>query len=191
MPTADYLKSASPEGLCAFEYQVELLQSAGHTIRRAELTPDIRILHQNLTTFQRFELAQVHAKLWRKYSAFYQDSTGVAILAGQRISPNEYRKSAERRSSFRAQLAYTMSSTGIDIWVTLSAPGIAPKGLSSTGNAVMSAPFSFAGLPAINLRAPNTLGKLPSGLQCVANVGRDQELIASARVIASALELAG
>lgn len=191
VPTADYLKSASPEGLRAFEYHVELLQTAGYTIRRAELTPDIRILHQNLTTFQRFELAQVHANLWRKYSALYQDSTSAAILAGQRISPNEYRKSAEWRSSFRAQLASTMSSAGIDIWVTPSAPGLAPKGLSSTGNAVMSAPFSFAGLPAINLPAPNTLGKLPFGLQCVADAGRDQELIASARGIASALELAG
>ncbi|MHA7306862.1 amidase family protein [Arthrobacter sp. TMN-49] len=187
VPTENYLGSASAEGLRAFRYHLNLLRAAGYEIREASLTADIQVLHHNLFTFQRFELAQVHAAWWREYSALYHPSTAAAIRDGQVITEREYQEAGNWRAAFCDQIAATMSMNGIDIWVTPSAPGLAPRGLSSTGDAVMSAPFSFAGLPAMSLPAPNPAGGIPFGLQCVAAEGQDQVLLGHAHGIADAL----
>jgi len=187
IPTRDYLSSASPQALRAFEQHIGLLRNAGYEIREESLTPDIAALHRNLTVFQRYELAQVHASWWMDYSAFYRPRTAAAIRDGQRITSNQYRAAAAWRTDFCDRLADTMGTTGVDLWVTPSATGLPPRGLSSTGNAVMSAPFSFAGLPAVSLPAPNPEGGLCFGLQCVAAVSQDQKLLMHAGSIATAL----
>lgn len=106
----------------------------------------------------------------------YHPWTAAAIRDGQRITANEYQNAKAWRAIFCEQLAVTMSKAGIDVWVTPSAPGLALHGLSSTGDAVMSAPFSIAGLPAISLPAPSLTGGILFGLQCVAAERHDQEL---------------
>ncbi|WP_104103852.1 amidase [Arthrobacter sp. 08Y14] len=188
IPTSDYLRSTSPPGLRAFEHHMNLLRDAGYEIRERSLTPDIAALHRNLAIFQRYELAQVHASWWMKYSALYRPRTAAAIQDGQRITSDQYRAATSWRATFRDRLADTMSATGIDIWVTPSAAGLPPLGLSSTGDAVMSAPFSFAGLPAVSLPAPNPQGGMCFGLQCVAAAHQDRELLTYARRIAAALD---
>lgn len=187
VPTEDYLFSASPEGRYAFNCHLDRLRESGYEVREVPLTPEIQTLHRNLFTVQRFELAEVHSAWWREYSTLYQQSTAAAIRDGQRITGDEYKKANDWRTRFREQIAATMSDCEIDVWVTPSAPGLPPHGLSSTGNPVMSAPFSFAGLPAVSVPAPNPAGGIPFGFQCVGAVHQDQELLAHARGIAATL----
>lgn len=63
-----------------------------------------------------------------------------------------------------------------------SATGPAPRGLASTGDARMNAPWTALGTPAISIPMP-VAGGLPLGLQLTADQGED------ARVIRTAMRL--
>jgi Asp-tRNA(Asn)/Glu-tRNA(Gln) amidotransferase A subunit family amidase len=79
-----------------------------------------------------------------------------------------------------------MEAAGIEAWVTPAATGPAPTGLTTTGDPVMSVPWSVAGLPAVSLPSGLVDG-LPVGLQCVGPAGDDERLLAAAAAVAAAL----
>jgi Asp-tRNA(Asn)/Glu-tRNA(Gln) amidotransferase A subunit family amidase len=60
-----------------------------------------------------------------------------------------------------------------------AATGPAPRGLASTGDARMNAPWSALGTPAISIPLP-VAGGLPLGLQLTANHGEDARVIRTA-----------
>jgi Asp-tRNA(Asn)/Glu-tRNA(Gln) amidotransferase A subunit family amidase len=65
----------------------------------------------------------------------------------------------------------------IDVWITPSTIGPAPKGLDSTGDPVMNLPWTQAGLPTMNLPAGKSDDGLPLGLQVVGNWYKDESLL--------------
>jgi Asp-tRNA(Asn)/Glu-tRNA(Gln) amidotransferase A subunit family amidase len=58
-----------------------------------------------------------------------------------------------------------------------AAPGPAPKGIETTGDATLLAPWSLLGLPAITVSAGLSRDGLPLGLQLVAPRLKDYELM--------------
>ncbi|GIS67275.1 MAG: hypothetical protein CM1200mP6_03430 [Anaerolineaceae bacterium] len=44
-----------------------------------------------------------------------------------------------------------MDRDQIDLWISPSAPGVAPHGLDSTGDPVMNLPWTHSGLPTIGI----------------------------------------
>lgn len=76
---------------------------------------------------------------------------------------------------------------GYDAIITLSAPGIAPKGLESTGDAVFNALWTFTGLPAVTLPLLRGSGGLPIGVQFIGAPGADARLLRTAASLQAAL----
>ena len=70
-----------------------------------------------------------------------------------------------------------MIDHNIDLWVSPSTIGPAPKGLESTGDPVMNLPWTQAGLPALNLPAGRNQENLPMGLQLVGNWHKDESML--------------
>uniref|UniRef100_UPI001FCA31CB amidase family protein n=1 Tax=Streptomyces rhizosphaericus TaxID=114699 RepID=UPI001FCA31CB len=70
---------------------------------------------------------------------------------------------------------------------SMAATGPAPYGLESTGNSVMSLPWSYAGAPALALPAGRAANSLPLGVQCVARPGADERLLGWAPDVESVL----
>ena len=68
-----------------------------------------------------------------------------------------------------------------DLFLTPSALGEAPHGLSSTGDPVFSRAWNLLGGPAITLPAGSGGKGLPLGVQLVGHSDSDDELIAHAR----------
>lgn len=68
-----------------------------------------------------------------------------------------------------------------DLLLTLAAPGEAPLGLSSTGNAVFSAIWTLMGVPVITLPELEGGHGLPIGVQVIAAMDNDMELLAWVR----------
>jgi Asp-tRNA(Asn)/Glu-tRNA(Gln) amidotransferase A subunit family amidase len=60
-----------------------------------------------------------------------------------------------------------------------AATGPAPRGLASTGDPEMNAPWTAVGTPAISIPMPVTSG-LPLGLQITADQGQDARAIRTA-----------
>ncbi len=72
-----------------------------------------------------------------------------------------------------------------DALLTLAAPGEAPVGLSSTGNAVFSAIWTLMGVPVVTLPVLEGENGMPIGVQLIGAGGADAKLLADAgRILA-------
>jgi len=68
-----------------------------------------------------------------------------------------------------------------DALIVPAAPGTAPRGLESTGDASLNAPWSLLGLPAITIPIALAENGLPLGMQLVAPYGEDARLLTAAQ----------
>jgi Asp-tRNA(Asn)/Glu-tRNA(Gln) amidotransferase A subunit family amidase len=71
--------------------------------------------------------------------------------------------------------------------LTLSAPGVAPKGLGSTGDARYNRLWTLMGVPCVNVPAYVAEGGLPVGVQVIARYGNDAGALEAARFVQKAL----
>ena len=75
----------------------------------------------------------------------------------------------------------------VDVLLTFSAPGAAPKGLGSTGDALFNSLWTLMGVPCVNVPAYIAEGGLPVGVQVIARYGNDAGALAAARFVEGAL----
>jgi Asp-tRNA(Asn)/Glu-tRNA(Gln) amidotransferase A subunit family amidase len=68
-----------------------------------------------------------------------------------------------------------------DLLLTLAAPGEAPKGLASTGEAIFNGLWTLLGVPCITLPGATGALGLPIGVQLVGSFSEDTALLARAR----------
>jgi amidase len=66
----------------------------------------------------------------------------------------------------------------VDVLLTATAPGPAPKGLASTGNPTLLAPWSHLGLPALSVQSGERSAEgLPLGIQLAGPPRADYDLL--------------
>ena len=94
---------------------------------------------------------------------------------------------AARETMTRLQASFPEVLDGIDILLTPSAPGEAPKGLEWTGDPVFNAPWTALHVPCVTIPAGTGPSGLPLGLQIVGPRGGDRATLAWSQWIASAL----
>ncbi len=79
---------------------------------------------------------------------------------------------------------------GVDVLLTYSAPGAAPKGLSSTGDPRYNRLWTLMGTPCVNVPVEKVDG-LPVCVQVIARFGNDAGALAAARFLEDALAKSG
>jgi Asp-tRNA(Asn)/Glu-tRNA(Gln) amidotransferase A subunit family amidase len=75
----------------------------------------------------------------------------------------------------------------VDVLLTLSAPGAAPKGLGSTGDPRYNRLWTLLGVPCVNVPAIVAEDGLPVGVTVIARFGADAGALAAARFVEQAL----
>jgi Asp-tRNA(Asn)/Glu-tRNA(Gln) amidotransferase A subunit family amidase len=95
---------------------------------------------------------------------------------------------AGRRVAVKARAALSEILGDIDVLLALSAPGIPPKGLDSTGDPRYNSLWTLMGTPCVNVPAYVVEGNLPVGVQTIADYGDDAKAIAAARFLELALK---
>jgi Asp-tRNA(Asn)/Glu-tRNA(Gln) amidotransferase A subunit family amidase len=75
----------------------------------------------------------------------------------------------------------------VDVLLTFSAPGAAPKGLDWTGDPRFNRLWTLMGVPCVNIPAFVADGGLPVGVQVIARFGEDGGALAAARFVEEAL----
>jgi Asp-tRNA(Asn)/Glu-tRNA(Gln) amidotransferase A subunit family amidase len=100
------------------------------------------------------------------------------------ILPADYDEA--RRTSTRARGALADVFDDVDVLLTFSAPGAAPKGTAYTGDARFNQLWTLMGVPCVNVPA-TVVGGLPVGVQLVARFGDDAGALAAARFVEEAL----
>ncbi|WP_030245232.1 amidase [Streptomyces sp. NRRL S-350] len=183
VPEGAYLERVEPAALRVFEERVERLAEAGLVVRRVGLFPDFAEVGRQLQAVNRFEAARSHADWFARFGGLYRPETVAGIRVGQGVAPADRAAGLRFRELLRERVAAAGAAAGVDLWLAPSATGGAPEGLHSTGDAVMSLPWSFLGRPALNLPAGRTGGGLPLGLQVVGAEGADERLLAQSAVL--------
>jgi Asp-tRNA(Asn)/Glu-tRNA(Gln) amidotransferase A subunit family amidase len=176
IPAGRYLERASPVALAAFARHVAALSAAGYLVQEVPELADMDEVAARLVVISRYEAARVHARWFEQYAELYQPATAVLIRQGQAINASDYARAVAGAETLAGRLAATAAAARIDAWLTPAATGPAPSGLASTGDPVMSVPWSLAGLPAVALPAGLADG-LPIGVQVVAAEGADELLL--------------
>jgi Asp-tRNA(Asn)/Glu-tRNA(Gln) amidotransferase A subunit family amidase len=187
IPAGRYLQRASADALMAFEAQARSLAAAGYQVREVPVLDDMAAVERLIFVITRFEAAVAHADLFARYGELYQPATAETIRAGQAISRDDYAAALAGRADAIGRLSDACGAASIDLWITPAATGPAPASLATTGDPVMSMPWSLAGVPAVSIPA-GLVGGLPVGLQCVGAAGADEQLVSWAAAMAAALD---
>jgi Asp-tRNA(Asn)/Glu-tRNA(Gln) amidotransferase A subunit family amidase len=101
--------------------------------------------------------------------------TAVQYLAAMR----DARRYAEGMAAIFEQLS--------DAIITLSARGVAPQGLNTTGDPMFCTLWSLVGFPSLNLPLLANADGLPIGVQLVGAPGRDERLLRTAAALLDGL----
>jgi Asp-tRNA(Asn)/Glu-tRNA(Gln) amidotransferase A subunit family amidase len=104
-----------------------------------------------------------------------------ALTAAEEIVPARFDEA--RRISRKARLAARAFFSDIDAVVTFSAPGAAPEGLDSTGDAKFNRLWTLLGVPCVNVPVHHNSHALPVGVQIVAPFGFDSIALATALLL--------
>jgi Asp-tRNA(Asn)/Glu-tRNA(Gln) amidotransferase A subunit family amidase len=75
----------------------------------------------------------------------------------------------------------------IDVLLTFSAPGSAPRGLESTGSPRFNRLWTLMGNPCVNVPGFSDERGMPVGLQVIAAFGRDEKALAAAKFVEAAI----
>jgi len=188
IPKGPYLDKASKEGLTYFRSICKRLMKAGFDVIPKATMPDFEEISERHYLIVAADAAKVHDKLFNRYSELYRTITAELIKSGRKISDKSLKDALERRKKLRYELGQLMSENSIDVWLSPSSTGVAPKSLKSTGNPIMNLPWTHSGLPTINLMVGFSDSGLPIGLQLTGKWYKDEALTNWATEIDSALK---
>ena len=169
------LERAEPENAAHLGAVAEALARAGARIVEVTLPASFARLHDVGLTVLQAEAAAYHADDFARHAPEFGAGIRSAVDAGLRLTAIEYIKANRARLAFRDAVMPLLESC--DALLTPTAPGPAPVGLGSTGDAWFCAPWSSAGVPAISLPSGVAPSGLPYAVQLVAAAGRETPLL--------------
>lgn len=190
VPLGPYLQRASREALDHFEAVQQELAQAGFEIRRVKAMPHFEQIAEQHVALVAGEAARVHQDWFAQYVDLYHPKTAALIRQGQEISPEQMDQYRAERADLRVHLEELMVKYGLSAWISPAALGAAPFTLESTGDPIMNLPWTYAGLPALNLPTGFLKNGLPLGLQLVAGWNQDEKLLSWADQIAHVMDAA-
>jgi Asp-tRNA(Asn)/Glu-tRNA(Gln) amidotransferase A subunit family amidase len=109
----------------------------------------------------------------------------AALEAAAAISVEAYDDA--RRTAHRARRALGEVFAQHDVLLTVSAPGPAPRGFASTGDARFNRLWTLMGNPCVNVPGLDDPSGLPLGIQIVAAFGEDEKALSAAAFVESAI----
>ena len=183
--TQEFAGAPEPAGDEALQFAAKAAERAGASVRAVALPDIIAEAWRIQPTVQDFEAHQALA--WE-----YRDNhDAMPPLLRGRLDESAGTSSADydaaRGTANRARKALRSLFDDVDVLLTFSAPGAAPKGLASTGDPRFNRLWTLMGVPCVNIPGYVAEGGLPVGVQVIARFGDDAGALAAARFIEKAL----
>jgi Asp-tRNA(Asn)/Glu-tRNA(Gln) amidotransferase A subunit family amidase len=170
------LPKVEPEMAAAFQDALSRLRRAGVAVRPIEIAGMLDKLDEAATTVMFYEGAQFHQQRYKEHGSRLADIANL-VREGLEIPVSRYDDARRYIADCRTRMTEQYKATPVIL--VPAATGPAPRGLASTGDARMNAPWSALGTPAISIPMP-VAGGLPLGLQLTANHGEDARVIRTA-----------
>jgi Asp-tRNA(Asn)/Glu-tRNA(Gln) amidotransferase A subunit family amidase len=163
----------------------ELAAVLGERCDEVELPP---LFAEGAIAHRRIMLAEIAHNLRPYYDRGADrlaEETRAAVEEGRQIAATDYLASLDWREILYAGLEEVFDR--YDAIITPSAPGQAPKGLQSTGNAAFNVLWSLVGAPAVTLPLLAGADGLPVGVQLIGRRYDDGRLLRTARWLVKTL----
>lgn len=177
----DVLDEASAEMINALKTAASLAEKAGFKVTTLMEPEKLKRAHSLHSTIQCFEAAQALGSEYNLYPELLSEGLKTAIGDGMAITPNDYDNA--RRSAKNARRKTHALYDDVDIILTPSAPGAAPKGFTSTGIATFNKLWTLMGSPCVNIPAFKDADNLPLGIQAVGKFGQDKQTLSIAHAL--------
>ena len=142
------------------------------TINIADL---LKTLEAATTDVMFYEGARVHEQRWKEHGARLLDVADL-VEKGLKMPAEQYDRARRHIADGKSRLSDLYKTTPVIL--VPAATGPAPRGLATTGDARMNAPWTALGTPAISIPMPTQA--LPVGLQLTAEHGQDSRLLQTA-----------
>lgn len=178
IPSGPYLEQTTKEGLHHFRRSVSELESSGYEIKRMKLFGDIEKINRYHKRLMAAEFALVHHDWYGEYPEGYSETSVELIDRGRSVPTEDIAIGRASVDEVRDHIHRVMDTEDIDLWITPAAPGPAPEGIATTGDPIMNLPWTHAGLPTIALPAGKTNNDLPIGVQVIAGLNGDEDMLA-------------
>jgi Asp-tRNA(Asn)/Glu-tRNA(Gln) amidotransferase A subunit family amidase len=175
MPTAVWDK-ADPDTKAAFE---ELLAELGPAVATVDLPKTMDEAWEVHRTIMATDMAHNLAPFVARGEP--SEVMRKLLAHGRGVSAVDYLAALAKASRYASSLAEIFEE--YDAILTPAAPGVAPKGLSATGDPAFCTLWTLTGLPALSLPLLAGEDGLPLGVQLVGAPGRDARLLRTATAL--------
>ncbi len=165
-----------PQMAAAFQKTLDRLRSAGLRIRPIAIDAMLTQLIAESRIVMFYEGARFHEQRYKEYGSRLAD---IADLTREGLQIPTSRYDAARRVIADSRATFVDLYKSTPIMLVPAAPGPAPRGLTSTGDSKMNAPWTALGTPAISIPMP-VGDALPLGLQLTASHGDEARLLRTA-----------
>jgi Asp-tRNA(Asn)/Glu-tRNA(Gln) amidotransferase A subunit family amidase len=184
--TQEFAGAPEKEGAEALQVAARAAVRAGAPVRTLSMPEIVAEAWRIHPIVQDFEAHQSFAWEYREnYDAMPPLLRG-RLDESKGYTPAEYDAAVGVAGRARHALAEIFGE--VDVLLTISAPGAAPKGLSSTGDPRYNRLWTLMGVPCVNVSAHVAEGGLPVGVQVIAPFGADAKALAAARFVEEALK---
>jgi len=172
----EYWKMIDKKSKEAFEYFIKSFKKNIEIFDTPSYFKDIHRYHQIIHETDLANNFSVYFKKFKKkLSKYMQD----AITKGNKHSAKEYAEAIDfMKRSYESYQEVFEDYHGV---LTPSSPGVAPKGLKSTGTAEFNKVWSYLGTPCISLPLLEGENNLPLGIQMIGDRYDDHRFLGVAR----------
>jgi aspartyl-tRNA(Asn)/glutamyl-tRNA(Gln) amidotransferase subunit A len=158
-----FYDNATAEMRTSYDTLANKLATAGFHVHEARL-PEIFEIHQPiLRTILRSEAASVHDQLFGEHASTYGPRVRALIETGMLVEAADYLRAKRLRRKYQREMARLFENA--DVLMTPAARGTAPKGLETTGDAMMNGPWTLSDFPTMTLPLDLCSDEMPIGVQ--------------------------
>jgi Asp-tRNA(Asn)/Glu-tRNA(Gln) amidotransferase A subunit family amidase len=184
--TQDFAGPPEAGGAEALQHAARAAAKAGASVRELKMPDIVAQAWKIHNVVQQFEAHQAFAWEYRENYDIFPPMLRRRMDDSRHYTAPDY--DAARIIAVKARAALSEIFKDIDVLLALSAPGVPPKGLDSTGDPRYNQLWTLMGSPCVNVPAYVADGNLPVGVQTIADFGDDAKAIAVARFLERALK---
>jgi Asp-tRNA(Asn)/Glu-tRNA(Gln) amidotransferase A subunit family amidase len=176
---------ASPDMQNAVETTARALEAAGASVKEAAMPPLLEDAWRAHPVIQWYEACRALAFEYDNKRELIGPFIRDNLTEGASVTHDDY--DTARRTMKRARQALADLMGEYDAILTPSAPGAAPHGIASTGQAIFNRLWTIMGTPCVNVPGLVDATGLPLGVQIVGRFGRDRAALQAALFTEGAL----
>jgi len=169
---------ASPDMQNAVEQAAQALAKAGASVKETALPPILEDAWRAHPVIQWYEACRALAFEYDHRRELIGPFIRDHLAEGASVTHDAY--DGARRTVKRARQALADLMSEYDAILTPSAPGAAPYGLGSTGQAIFNRLWTLMGTPCVSVPGLADGTGLPLGVQIVGRFGRDRSALEAA-----------